>query len=156
MTKKNPDQKPSTSSLELKPPLKDFLAEIYARSVTVKVLFDLKQLSDDEKHLLALIEDCYNAYLDRLTRWVDKMTDEDADHLFGRLTATVRRGAEPPRLNAVASASGPHFQSSSSKRLAAGATGFLILIQQSLRPDRYGVPRRFDTIPSQPSAQACS
>ena len=51
----------------------------------------------------------------------------------------------------------PHFvQSSSSTRFAAGADGFLILIQLSLRPVRYGEPRRFETMPSQPSAQACS
>jgi hypothetical protein len=51
----------------------------------------------------------------------------------------------------------PHLlQSSSSTRFAAGAAGFLVLIQQSLRPDRYGVPRRFETMPSHPSAHACS
>jgi hypothetical protein len=37
-----------------------------------------------------------------------------------------------------------------------GAAGFLILSQWSVRPDRYGEPSRFDTIPSQPHLQACS
>ena len=48
--------------------------------------------------------------------------------------------------------SGLHDQSSSDSRVTAGAAGFLILTQQSLRPGRYGEPRRFDTMPSQPSA----
>jgi hypothetical protein len=50
---------------------------------------------------------------------------------------------------------GLHDQSSSASRVAAGAGGFLILTQQSLRP---GVSRDlmgFETMPSQPSAQAC-
>jgi hypothetical protein len=51
---------------------------------------------------------------------------------------------------------GFHDQSSSATRVATGAAGFLILTHQSLRPGRYGDPRRFDTMPSQPSAQACS
>ena len=46
------------------------------------------------------------------------------------------------------------FQSSSASRVTAGAVGFLTLIQQSARPERWGEPRRFDTLPSQPSAQA--
>src|SRR5580704_14194165 len=49
---------------------------------------------------------------------------------------------------------GFHDQSSSASRVTAGALGFLTLTQQSLRPGRYGEPRRFDTMPSQPSAQA--
>ena len=47
------------------------------------------------------------------------------------------------------------FQSSSGSRVTAGAAGFLTFSQQTARPDRYAEPRRFDTIPSQPSAQAC-
>lgn len=39
-------------------------------------------------------------------------------------------------------------------RPSAGAAGFLILSQYSDRPERYGEPSRFDTIPSQPSLQA--
>jgi hypothetical protein len=50
---------------------------------------------------------------------------------------------------------GTLFQSSSASRVAAGATGFLTFIQQPARPPGYRDPRRFDTIPSQPSAQAC-
>jgi hypothetical protein len=38
--------------------------------------------------------------------------------------------------------------------VTAGAAGFLTFIQQSARPERYAEPMRFDTIPSQPSAQA--
>ena len=49
---------------------------------------------------------------------------------------------------------GLHDQSSSVSRVTAGAAGFLILTQQSLRPGRYGDPSRFDTMPSQPRAQA--
>jgi hypothetical protein len=37
----------------------------------------------------------------------------------------------------------------------AGPAGFFILIQFADRPARYGEPSRFDTMPSQPSAQAC-
>jgi hypothetical protein len=51
---------------------------------------------------------------------------------------------------------GRHDQSSSASRVTAGAAGFFTLSQQSARPGRYGDPRRFDTMPSQPSAQACS
>ena len=40
-------------------------------------------------------------------------------------------------------------------RLTAAAAGFLTLIQQPARPAWYCEPRRFDTMPSQPSAQAC-
>src|SRR5262249_52105622 len=36
-----------------------------------------------------------------------------------------------------------------------GAAGFLNLSQSRVRPARYREPSRFDTIPSQPSAQAC-
>ena len=46
-------------------------------------------------------------------------------------------------------------QSSSASRFTAGATGFLTLSQWSIRPERYGVPSRFETMPSQPMAQAC-
>ena len=46
-------------------------------------------------------------------------------------------------------------QSPSSMRFAAGASGFLTFIQKLARPDRYGDPSRFDTMPSQPRAQAC-
>jgi hypothetical protein len=46
-------------------------------------------------------------------------------------------------------------QSSSASRFTAGAAGFLTLSQCADRPGRYGEPRRFDTMPSQPSAQAC-
>ena len=44
--------------------------------------------------------------------------------------------------------------SSSASRFTAGALGFLTLSQSSDRPNRYGEPRRFDTMPSQPSVQA--
>ena len=47
------------------------------------------------------------------------------------------------------------LQSSSSSRRTAGAAGFLILSQWLTRPDRYGEPSRFDTMPSQPSVHAC-
>jgi hypothetical protein len=47
------------------------------------------------------------------------------------------------------------FQSSSSSRRTAGASGFLVLSQCADRPAWYGVPSRFDTMPSQPSTQAC-
>ena len=44
-----------------------------------------------------------------------------------------------------------HFpQSSSASRLTAGAVGFLNLSQSVVRPDRYGEPSRFDTMPSSP------
>ena len=46
-------------------------------------------------------------------------------------------------------------QSSSASRFTAGAAGFLILSQWLTRPERYGEPSRFDTMPSQPSAHAC-
>jgi hypothetical protein len=38
--------------------------------------------------------------------------------------------------------------------VAAGASGFLTLIQSGERPDRYGLSRRFATMPSSPMAQA--
>src|SRR5262249_51906408 len=50
---------------------------------------------------------------------------------------------------------GHELQASSSSRRTAGASGFLILSQCAERPARYGEPSRFDTMPSQPSAQAC-
>src|SRR5215813_11496038 len=46
------------------------------------------------------------------------------------------------------------LQSSSASRFTAGAAGFLNLSQYRVRPLTYGEPRRFDTIPSQPSLQA--
>jgi len=50
----------------------------------------------------------------------------------------------------------PHLlQSPSASRVTAGAAGFLTFIQQPARPAWYGEPIRFDTMPSQPSAQAC-
>jgi hypothetical protein len=45
-------------------------------------------------------------------------------------------------------------QSSSASRVTAGALGFLTFTQCGHRPDRYGEPSRFDTIPSQPSRQS--
>ena len=45
-------------------------------------------------------------------------------------------------------------QSSSASRCTAGAAGLLNLSQCRVRPLTYGEPRRFDTIPSQPSLQA--
>jgi hypothetical protein len=45
-------------------------------------------------------------------------------------------------------------QSSSASRFTAGAAGFLTLIQSFDRPNRYGEPIRFDTMPSHPSLQA--
>ena len=50
--------------------------------------------------------------------------------------------------------SGFQFQSSSASRVTAGAAGFLTFSQETARPERYGDPSRFDTMPSQPSAQA--
>lgn len=47
-----------------------------------------------------------------------------------------------------------HVQSSSASRVTAGALGFFTLTQCAERPERYGEPSRFDTMPSQPSAQA--
>ena len=49
----------------------------------------------------------------------------------------------------------PFPQSSSASRRTAGAAGFLIFSQSFTRPERYVEPSRFDTMPSQPSAQAC-
>jgi hypothetical protein len=46
------------------------------------------------------------------------------------------------------------LQSSSASRCTAGAAGFLLLIQSRERPERYGEPRRFETMPSRPSLQA--
>ena len=48
-----------------------------------------------------------------------------------------------------------HRQSSSASRITAGALGFFTLTQFGLRPERYGEPSRFETMPSQPRAQAC-
>jgi hypothetical protein len=45
-------------------------------------------------------------------------------------------------------------QSSSASRVAAGALGFLTFTQCAERPERYGEPSRFDTMPSQPSLEA--
>ncbi len=42
-------------------------------------------------------------------------------------------------------------QSSSASRFTASAFGFLTFTQCGERPERYSDPRRFDTIPSQPS-----
>jgi hypothetical protein len=50
--------------------------------------------------------------------------------------------------------SGP--QSSSASRFTAGAFGFLTCTQCGERPERYSEPIRFETMPSQPSLQACS
>jgi hypothetical protein len=41
-------------------------------------------------------------------------------------------------------------------RFAAGLAGFLILSHMRLRPGQYTESRRFDTMPSSPSLQACS
>ena len=49
---------------------------------------------------------------------------------------------------------GPHDQSSSASCRTAGAAGFFTFSQCADRPDLYGEPSRFDTMPSQPSAQA--
>ena len=46
------------------------------------------------------------------------------------------------------------LQSSSASRLTAGALGFLTFTQCATRPERYGEPSRFETMPSQPSLQA--
>src|SRR6516162_3271497 len=46
-------------------------------------------------------------------------------------------------------------QSSSASRFTAGAFGFLTLTQCGERPELYGESSRFDTMPSQPSVQAC-
>ena len=48
-----------------------------------------------------------------------------------------------------------HRHSSSASRFTAEAAGFLTFSQCADRPARYGDPSRFDTMPSQPSAQAC-
>ena len=60
----------------------------------------------------------------------------------------------PPQLAASCWPCGPSFAPNflDLMRFAAGAAGFLILIQQSARPDRYGEHTRFETMPSQPSA----
>jgi putative SOS response-associated peptidase YedK len=42
-------------------------------------------------------------------------------------------------------------QFSWASRVTAGAAGFLTFIQQPVQPAWYGEPRRFDTMPSQPS-----
>jgi hypothetical protein len=52
-------------------------------------------------------------------------------------------------------ARGHDGQSSSSSRRTAAAAGFLVLSHWGDRPERYGEPSFFDTMPSQPSAQAC-
>ena len=41
------------------------------------------------------------------------------------------------------------------RTVIAGAFGFLALSQRGVRPNRYGDPSRFDTMPSQPSLHAC-
>jgi hypothetical protein len=46
-------------------------------------------------------------------------------------------------------------QSSSASRFTDGASGFFILSQSGERPERYGEPSRFDTMPSSPSLQTC-
>jgi phage terminase large subunit-like protein len=46
-------------------------------------------------------------------------------------------------------------QCSSASRVTAGAFGFLTFIQCAEPPQRYSEPSRFDTMPSQPSLQAC-
>ena len=38
--------------------------------------------------------------------------------------------------------------------MVVGAAGFLTFSQLTARPERYGDPYRFDTMPSQPSPQA--
>ena len=48
-----------------------------------------------------------------------------------------------------------HLHSSSASRFTAGAAGSFFLSQWAERPARYGDPSRFETMPSQPSAQAC-
>ena len=42
-------------------------------------------------------------------------------------------------------------QSSSASRFTAGCCGFLLFTQYRKRPERYGDPSRFDTMPSKPS-----
>ena len=63
---------------------------------------------------------------------------------FPRRSRAPRNGDRPLR----------HRHSSSASRFTAGAAGFLTLIQSADRPNRYGEPSRFDTMPSQPSLQA--
>ena len=65
------------------------------------------------------------------------------------------RGAVQASMMACSSGWVTHVRhSSSASRFTAGALGFLTLSQSSDRPNRYGEPRRFDTMPSQPSLQA--
>jgi hypothetical protein len=72
-----------------------------------------------------------------------------SDHHSGMCVRRERRepgeGHRPYRLRP---------QSSSGSRVTAGAAGFLTFSQQTARPERYGDPSRFETMPSQPSAQA--
>ena len=49
----------------------------------------------------------------------------------------------------------PHG-SSTRNRSMPGAVGFLTFTHELLGPDRYGCPRCFETMPSNPSLQACS
>jgi hypothetical protein len=51
--------------------------------------------------------------------------------------------------------SGNAYAHSSASRLTAALLGLLIFSQCGDRPDTYGDPRRFDTIPSNPSLHAC-
>jgi hypothetical protein len=62
---------------------------------------------------------------------------------------------ERPDDAALQAASPFHRQSSSASRRTAGDAGFLTLSQCAERPARYGEPKRFETMPSQPSAHAC-
>jgi hypothetical protein len=78
-----------------------------------------------------------------------------------RNVQTDDKGCHPPTQSTIAICLpvsrpfGYRFaQSISRSRCTAGAAGFLILIQASVRPMRYAEPRRLDTMPSQPSAQA--
>ena len=86
-----------------------------------------------------------------------------ADRARTRLPALSRTMTDPSRSSIVhgGEAARRHrnrlprvLQSSSASRFTAGAAGFLTLIQSFDRPNRYGEPSRFDTIPSQPSLQA--
>jgi hypothetical protein len=97
----------------------------------------------------------------RTIGWVECIAESDAAVPYGGqpLSLLGRSGRDGQRLGRIGRYISParpprhagQFQSSSVSGLIAGAAGFLTFTQQSARPERYAHPRRFDTMPSQPS-----
>ena len=97
--------------------------------------------------------------LDSLVRYSNMNADENLCPLEG-----IRENSKPNASRAVTSAlhlDKPAYRFLSDHRylsltrVAAGAAGSSIFIQSAHRPLRYGLSRRFATMPSAPSAQAC-